>query len=451
MSAGKQQQNAFHIDSEKTHQQPPPSYMPLTPEPSPIIPHNGNPGQQSQSGYFVARPKYQLFQQTTNTQFLSAQHFPPSPGLTPPAATSPSADIEKSNYAKRFVGNTLAGRVVRASIQSVESAVILPAYLSPWGDNNPFTLPNVRKRDAVLAVGAHVGLVGLESLAPSLLDVGNELTTELVNFGITQFAEQSLDEGFDHVPKAGKSTKYVRSAHVKSVQARIKHKLMGVDANISFWRETPTKHYTSHDKGWFCPYLYSSGRTPSIPRSQDFAVASVLGPGLRADAAIAPMLLSILDLDTPVTSFCNPGPAHNINCHRMLVLFLGISPWRTHAWSQARNPGEARFTIHLLHGVPALVLPVTAQAPICAWSSRTLCQMHEHSYNAAAHCEELFSFLETIVSVGDVSESIGDRYRGMLRSGLSPMVGAAERTKGVAKEIESVVDLRRAGVVMFRY
>lgn len=63
-----------------------------------------------------------------------------------------AGDDVTEHWSKRFVGNTLAGRVVRASVKSVAATVQLPKYLSPWGDNNPVTLPNVRRRDAALVV-----------------------------------------------------------------------------------------------------------------------------------------------------------------------------------------------------------------------------------------------------------------------------------------------------------
>jgi hypothetical protein len=45
-----------------------------------------------------------------------------------------------------------------------------------------------------------------------------------------------------------------------------------------------------------------------------------------ADSQLAPKLLSVIGEDAMVTGLCDTNPTHNINCHRLLVLFLGISP-----------------------------------------------------------------------------------------------------------------------------
>ena len=152
-----------------------------------------------------------------------------------------------------------------------------------------------------------------------------------------------------------------------------------------------------------------------------------------------------------MSALCDPTPAHNINCHRLLVLLLGISPWRTQAWSQARNPGEARLTFHLLNGIPALVLPVTAQAPIFAWSPWTLQQMHGNECSAETQYHELSNYLQTIFSVGDVDEPIRNAYPAVLGTGLWAIIQSARGTRSIAGDVSKVVDLKRAGIVMFRY
>ena len=174
----------------------------------------------------------------------------------------------------------LVSRVVRASVQSVTSSVTLPMYLSPWGDNNPVTLPNVRKRDAALAGGAYFGVVGLESLAPSVFEITGTAVDAVIQFAGKQVAEQVADEGIDRI-KRKKPIKVVTTANIKSLEIRIKHKLMGKDAVIQWVGEYPVRHQLACDKGWFCPYLYASGRTPAIPRAKDFAIAAFSSPGLQ--------------------------------------------------------------------------------------------------------------------------------------------------------------------------
>jgi len=106
---------------------------------------------------------------------------------------------------------------------------------------------------------------------------------------------------------------------------------------------------------------------------------------------------------------------------------------------------------HLLNGIPALVLPVTSQAPICAWSPWTLQQMHGDEYSAETQYHELFNYLQTIISVGHVEGSVNASYQTLLATGLWSMIQSAMGTRAVAGEIGKVVDLKRAGIVMFRY
>ena len=179
----------------------------------------------------------------------------------------------KSSWGKRFLGNMLVTRGIRAGVTSVASSVKLPAMLSPWGDNNPVTLPNVRRRDAILLTGSHFGaeanISGSMAFASGLLVDAMRCISEQVDQAILDRIR--IDEA-----------KILRTTSVKSMQITIKHQLMGVDADLRFFGErsaplTPL----SCAKGWFCPYLYSSGRTPSVPRSQNFAVAQCFGPFLN--------------------------------------------------------------------------------------------------------------------------------------------------------------------------
>ena len=263
------------------------------PPPSQFLPDLSWSSQTTPSSPFPPTPHY-----TPLPQYATpAQYFPPQPVPYSPTPDITSTDYkalnqaddlknakddQKSNWGKRFVSNTLAGRVVRASVQSVVSTATLPAYLSPWGDNNPITLPNLRKRDAALGIAGHFGIVGVDTIAPSALDFGSVIVDEVVKLGLSEGAAQFADEGIDHT-KPKKPVKITRSAHAKTVQARIKHKLIGVDAELRLVGEYPTQAFTSIDKSWFSPYLYASGRAPSIARSKDFAIASHVHPNLRGE------------------------------------------------------------------------------------------------------------------------------------------------------------------------
>ena len=257
----------------------------------PPTPESSWSSQASPASQFPPTPHYTpLPQYSPGVQYFSppSVQYPPTPAITPGEDTfqaprdgqKQAIEDQKSNWGKRFVSNTLVGRVVRASVQSAVSTATLPAYLSPWGDNNPITLPNLRKRDAALGLAGHFGIVGVDTIAPSALEFGSVIVDEVVKLGLSEAATQVVDEGIDHV-KPKKPIKITRTAHAKTVQARIKHKLIGVDAELNFVGEYPAESLTAIDKGWFCPYLYASGRAPSLPRSKDFAIATLVNPSLR--------------------------------------------------------------------------------------------------------------------------------------------------------------------------
>lgn len=402
----------------------------------------------------------------------------------PPAASAEVEGEMKSSWGKRLVGNMLITRGIRAGVTSVASSVKLPAMLSPWGDNNPITLPNVRRREVILLAGSPFGADAIVSGSPTftgglLVDAMRCVSKPVVDQAI-------LDRiRFDEA-------RMLRTTSVKSLQITIKHQLMGLDANLCFYGERSAPlTLLSCAKGWFCPYLYASGRTPSVPRSQNFAIAQCFGPFLHgkhdqhlptpsqndsspvnppspltADSALAQKVLAE---GVATMSLCDPDPAHtSVNGHqRLIVFFAGISPWRTQAWSQARIPGQAKLMLHLINGCPALVIPVIAGggvqgtprqgAPICAWSAWTLAQMRSNvEYSSERHYEELFQFLESMVSVPDVEAwNLGGGswgWRDVLAQGLRMMIkGAVATNETVDPKVLGVIDPERAGIVMFRY
>ena len=201
-----------------------------------------------------------------------------TPGLTPPGLTpAASPDEVKSNWGKRFVGNMLVTRGVRATFQSTESSFKLPATLSPWGDNNPITLPNVRVRDIILFAGTTFGADVIVSGLGETLNFAGELLQELISAATEEAAEGVLE----YIMPEQETV--LQTTSVKSLRIKIGHKLMGVDAQLGFFqpRECPWLRRGSAAKGWFCPYLYASGRTPTISRAQDFAIAQCFGPHLN--------------------------------------------------------------------------------------------------------------------------------------------------------------------------
>lgn len=375
-------------------------------------------------------------------------------------------DEKTSSRTSRFVGNMLISRIGRASWQSLESTARLPFYLSPWGDNQPFTLPNLRKRDLALAGVAHFGLDALGASAVTVVEAAFE-------HAVSATVEQGADEGLAKVSaRYGGNKGHVvqRRVGMNSLTLRIKHKLIGEAAELVFQGVRDTEDRMACAKGWFCPYLYASGREPEIARAKDFTMAQLLRPRLAADASIAPTLLSsFVESDTPVLSpfgcpwedaSFKPGASFP-KFKRMAILMTGISPYRyittQSAWSHSRIPNEARITFHLFTHVPAIVLPVKDQSPIMAWNPWTVEQMlgKKTRYDIGKHIEELLDFIETVIDEEAVrnnpdSSQVGWRESTevCLRSMLSAVLDVPNAIRETSKEC---CELERTGVVAFRY
>jgi hypothetical protein len=211
------------------------------------------------------------------------------------AQTGPK-DEKQTGGVQRFFGDTLFGRVARSSVQTANSALKMPSSLSPWGDNNPVTLPNVRYRDAVLFttfafVGAPLvdgisdgvtGAFGADSFISEIVSsgAGTIVGSTIIKYSVFQIVEQAIDKGIiEHM--LPEEEKMLQTTNVKSLQVGIKHKLMGVDADLRFTGIYPSQDTQKCDKGWFCPYLFASARTPQIPRANDFSVCQFFGPFLN--------------------------------------------------------------------------------------------------------------------------------------------------------------------------
>lgn len=385
------------------------------------------------------------------------------------------ADEKQTGGVQRFFGDTLFGRVGRASVQTVTSALKMPAALSPWGDNNPVTLPNVRYRDAVLfTTFAFIGAPLVEGLDGVVTDVfgADSFVSEIVNSGagvilgstiikysVFQIVEQAIDKGIlEHM--LPEEEKMIQTTNMKSLQVGIKHKLMGVDADLRFTGIYPTKDPQACEKGWFCPYLFASARTPLVPRANDFAIAQFFGPFLGGDYAMAHKLVSE---SVHTLALCEANPQVDIGTNRMVIVFTGISPYRANMWSTSRRPGCGTIIFHLLDGCPALVIPVNKKAPCVAWSPWTLSQMRAAQYalNPAPpgsggyspewQHEQICEWLDTIISVPHMNPALQGRYVEVLGRSVSLVLNGALATDKVPPSILGKLDPERAGIVMFRY
>lgn len=292
-----------HLHYSSHHSAHPPQY---------IHPQQQQQFQQQYPPQFA--PQQQQFPPIAQVQ--QQQQFPAPVSLGANALPHKNKDAEKSGKAKRFFGDTLVGRGVRSSVSTVTTTLKLPASLSPWGDNNPVTLPNVRYRDAALFATFHViggplvdgaanvvgDVFGADTFVAEIANSGADFVTGnlIVKYGVFQIVEQAIDKGIlEHMlPEVEKT---MRTTSLKSMQVAIKHKLMGVDADLRFVGEYPTRSATSCDKGWFCPYLYASSRAPVIARSQDWAVAQCFNPYLAGSYSVPLLHLLLTNILIPQT------------------------------------------------------------------------------------------------------------------------------------------------------
>lgn len=101
----------------------------------------------------------------------------------------------------------------------------------------------------------------------------------IIKYSVFQIVEQAIDKGIiEHM--LPEEEKMLQTTNVKSLQVGVKHKLMGVDADLRFTGIYPAGDSQACEKGWFCPYLFASARTPSIPRANDFSICQFFGPFL---------------------------------------------------------------------------------------------------------------------------------------------------------------------------
>ena len=160
------------------------------------------------------------------------------------------------------------------------------------------TLPNVRYRDAILfTTFAFVGAPLVDGLSDGVTSAfgADSFISEVVSSGaatvvgntalkyaVFQLVEQAIDKGVVErlLPE---EERLLVTTGVRSVQTSVRHKLMGVDADLRFWSVYPAGDTQACEKGWFCPYLFASARTPCVPRGKDFAVCEFFGPVLGGE------------------------------------------------------------------------------------------------------------------------------------------------------------------------
>ena len=265
--------------------------------------------------------------------------------LSKKAVASKDKPEPKSPWAKRAFGNMFEVRVCSAIGSSTTAAVKLHSTLSPWGDNNPFVLPSVKAGDLLsciipfgfeifeILIDASLGGLGHCSMHIRRHHQGEErpLIQDSIKAEADALAERITRERQVVLPAL---------QGIKTIKVKVKHKLIGTKANISLVSERPRpdkpeRRLSSRGKGWFCPYLYCTGRKAHIRRAQDFSIGELRDPGtLKADGRVAHRLLS----ESPsLLLLCDPEPSvFEGFAKRMIILITGISPRRMGLWSQSR-------------------------------------------------------------------------------------------------------------------
>lgn len=223
-----------------------------------------------------------------------------------------------------------------------------------------------------------------------------------------------------------------------TIQCKIGHKL---------WVTKPTfTSATQYPHKAPCPprrdgFVHTSSPVPEDQLSLDPKTSRLqcFGPFLRADYALAHKILSE---SAAVIPFCNPNPKVNIGCNRILVTFLGITPFRMGMWSTSRRPGAAVIHTHLVNGYPTPVIPTNGKVPLVAWSPTTPRTIRSNTYIPQQHHEKNYGFLNSIISRKDLSLEIVDNYEASLRRAVGMIVNGA---KNVDPEMFKRPDLERAG------
>ena len=237
-----------------------------------------------------------------------------APTVHPSRPPMPQRDTHSSGKVKRFIGDTLVGRVARSTMTTATSTVKAGSVLSPWGDNNTVTLPNVRYRDAILfgtfaVVGAPLvdgasdlvsNALGADNFVADIISSGAGFVTThgVIKYGLFQIVEQGIDKaGLERVIKEAQSM--TRTSCCLTLLASIRHKLLDVKADVRFVGQRAAHDKWNAAKGWFVPYLFATCRLALIPRAQDFGMAEVWGPGLSGQYLIFLLISLSLHLQLP--------------------------------------------------------------------------------------------------------------------------------------------------------
>lgn len=200
---------------------------------------------------------------------------------------------------------------------------------------------------------------------------------------------------------------------------------------------------------WFSPYLFSTCRRPVIPRKISPDVVYAHGPFLQGDYDIATRLLaeSIHRID-----LCIPTPppmGNDATPRRLVLLLLGIKPYKLNMWTTSQRPGESIMNYLLFDGCPAIILPARPGTPLIAWDSITLKELYRLKGDTTKEKGVVDCWYEFLNLCVELERVRSERDKDVLRDAIEICVHAALKSAD-CKAVDKEVDASRAGLVVMR-
>ncbi|KAF9220737.1 hypothetical protein BS17DRAFT_797519 [Gyrodon lividus] len=448
-----------------------------------------------------------------------------------PASLSEVEQEQSAPWIVRKLAGSMTGRIVMSSYESFRAAGTNVICLSPWGDSSPLLLPCIRFRD--LAVhGVVMATGGMAAIAAPVMGPISDVIASTVRDSI--LVEMGMHTGFELTTKAANDligdgaikkmvplhSKRLETTGVKTMTMTLKYKHTIKDASLGFFRSSlhkdtslfsEMKDYFSVAKGWFSPYLFSSGRRPVIPRSVKPDVIFCHGPFLTGDYRIGETLLAesalVITLcacpSSPPSEPCSAGPepeaptpptqhsflrvsdlpklSHFTRSRtpspepalaavlqppaprRLLITVLGMKPHRT-LWTTSARPSESVIQYQLLNGCPAVILPAKLGVPLVAWDTYTLGDLWKIHVPEEGEKEStgdklngtvnvLFEYVDLCVDWDRVTlqgtRVTEEKKKAEVKDAVALVVASAARS-GFSKEVRKEVDPERCGIGMWR-
>jgi hypothetical protein len=266
--------------------------------------------------------------------------------------------------------------------------------------------------------------------------------------------------------------------------------------------------YLAVEKGWFNPYLFASARRPVIPRTMKPDIVFCHGPFLSGDYLVGKTLVAqsarvlyLCELPATTETVATPAPQTSLTSYkeklnvtkmndklttllnrtkphpssdtsesapsrtssppptlqaivppprRLAILLLGLKPHRLGMWTSSARPSESVLQYVLLNGAPTIILPALAGAPLIAWNTLTINQIHAKHDKYDGIVRILFEYISLCVDWARVTVGDGDEERKIaVRDALELVVAAAAQSHN-SKQVKKDVDLDRTGIVIFR-